>query len=1103
MTILVDLLRPDDLLNLRIETVNLKLDTDDPAHPVVIADDAEQPSYLIVNFPPQAIVEEAFYQSSAVKAPPADASKPYNQKPPSANLPAPDAGARARIGGPSRLVFRVPPDARIPYTIDGLLNWEDLSLNVSAIADMPEVPTDREANVAPAIKPPDKVETALELPYRLILSPAHGVSWDHAHGLKTHAGRTELWHTRLALRDAAGHLVPLSRRNPAPLRVIWSPDYNAKKFTKFDQPVMGVPDLDWNHPPGVLTAMTPSDRHELVVLTSAFHGFIKGLRDDGSIDYSAFRPTPVHAELLILSPLGGWLRSRGNWRPPTPWKTTMFEPPRPRRSFDELVKALSRAGIQHLRQEAPGTRRAGDIANMADVVIAANAANVAGGLAAIDPHLLPAYLGTAGDSLNLSEWVHIATQGRDHYVRIVYEGFVYPFRHRAALVKVTERKISDGKDGAPVAYLAQRLFVVIRQPLMDYGDERAADGQYGRHMPVSRIRLTTLITPDIDPPAKIAGSYTFWINVNNEPFRFHAVGEDIGGNQIDFTTALIFIPFSDYGATTVADVRTKHLSSGVRRLCPVPGQQVTFADRKAAHPRDNTTLTTQALHFNTDSKSVGGGFTYRPLLLKAAVKLPAVEQLLGTNAPAEIAYYQEYLALGFDAANRTGLFAHIAKETAPGALSIDKVQAAFSADQAGGVSTPNLSISGITRELGPLAGDDLTKLAGSDFNPADFFKDVKDAAKLFGSISIIDLLRSGSMDVGAPKVQLSEEAVAGSPNKKRLVATLEWTPEVQNASAGIVHLTVTPGVTKMSIKGRVERLIEVPPSPNPGPSGSMFEGELTDFTVDLLNVVALLFTSFTFRSEAGRKPIVNIALQGDEPVRFEGDLEFVNTLKEFIPPGLFGDGASLDVSPTRVKAGFGIGLPPIAVGVFSLSGISLNAAIELPFLEGKPLFDFAVSSREHPFSLIVAFLGGGGFFHLQLDTDGIRQLEAALEFGASASINLGVASGGVHIMAGVYFAMGKKNGVEFSVLAGYLRLGGELSVLGLISISLEFNLCFAYEDGKAAGRATLTVKVEVVFFSTSVEISVEKRFGGSSGDPRFFQVFETPAVWSQYASAFA
>jgi hypothetical protein len=99
--------------------------------------------------------------------------------------------------------------------------------------------------------------------------------------------------------------------------------------------------------------------------------------------------------------------------------------------------------------------------------------------------------------------------------------------------------------------------------------------------------------------------------------------------------------------------------------------------------------------------------------------------------------------------------------------------------------------------------------------------------------------------------------------------------------------------------------------------------------------------------------------------------------------------------------------------------------------------------------------------------------------------------------------MGVKDGQKYSILAGYLRMGGELSVLGLISVSLEFVLSFAYEDGKAAGRATLTVKVEVLFFSTSVEISVEKRFGGSSGDPRFFEVFETPAVWHQYAAAFA
>jgi hypothetical protein len=84
-------------------------------------------------------------------------------------------------------------------------------------------------------------------------------------------------------------------------------------------------------------------------------------------------------------------------------------------------------------------------------------------------------------------------------------------------------------------------------------------------------------------------------------------------------------------------------------------------------------------------------------------------------------------------------------------------------------------------------------------------------------------------------------------------------------------------------------------------------------------------------------------------------------------------------------------------------------------------------------------------------------------------------------------------------------MGGHLSVLGLIKISLEFVLSFTYDGGrdKAYGRATLTVQVEIVFFSTSVEITVEKAFGGSSGDPTFKQLVPTADIWAEYAEAFA
>ena len=42
--------------------------------------------------------------------------------------------------------------------------------------------------------------------------------------------------------------------------------------------------------------------------------------------------------------------------------------------------------------------------------------------------------------LSVEEWRHRATLGRDHYVRVVYAGFLFPFGHRASVVKITERQ---------------------------------------------------------------------------------------------------------------------------------------------------------------------------------------------------------------------------------------------------------------------------------------------------------------------------------------------------------------------------------------------------------------------------------------------------------------------------------------------------------------------------------------------------------------------------------------------------------------------------------------------------------------------------------------
>jgi hypothetical protein len=315
------------------------------------------------------------------------------------------------------------------------------------------------------------------------------------------------------------------------------------------------------------------------------------------------------------------------------------------------------------------------------------------------------------------------------------------------------------------------------------------------------------------------------------------------------------------------------------------------------------------------------------------------------------------------------------------------------------------------------------------------------------------------------------------------------------------------GTTALKVHGRIRKLVQFDPNA-PQPQTFDFTGELNHFQVGVLKSVYVNFDTFSFTSRSGEKPDVTVKLYETTPVEFRGDLRFVEELRKAIPPDLFGDGTSLDITPGGVRAGFAFALPPIAVGVFALKDVSLGAAVTLPFVDGKPVFDFNVSTREHPFLLSVSIFGGGGFFRLQLDTAGMKELEAAFEFGVTASVDLGVAGGSVHMMAGIYFSL-KRQEPPSTVLAarlgGYLRMGGSMKVLAIVTVTVEFNLTFVYDSAtdKAYGRATLTIEVDVAFFSVSVELTVERAFGGQSGDPKFKETFTSAPVWCKYAKAFA
>ncbi|MGE3297949.1 MAG: hypothetical protein AB7I68_11450 [Porticoccaceae bacterium] len=1068
MNLLQHLIRPDDLLNLWIETDNLRLDADpgdgaaasvdgQGAIPTLVVDDPRRPGLLTVIFPPQHIAEQAVFETPPFTGDP-DPNRPPAEPPGTPDEPRPAPGHfKARIAQSSRLVFEVPNGHRIPYTIEGLLDWSALAPRLHPIAALGEQATAAERAAAPTLSVPDAHQTVLELPYALLISPGTTGVWQHRLTPATHGGRSELWHTRLALRGPDGTITELDAEHTAPLRALWSTDRADTQN-------------DISNTPGIgRTALAPDDRRQLVILTSAFHGYetnpdrapktfvtfdlatgyLRNLRPWRRTP-APYVPLPFHARQLMLSPLGGWLKSRGKWEPPRPAQPSRWleaiDVLRDRHWADVLAPIARRAAAPLLRADKASDR--------------------------LLEMFVPAAPVAAAGALDLSEWVHVATQGRDHYVRVVYEGELWPFRHRAALVKITEREFRrNSASGLVVACLVQRMFIVVREP------EKTLDR---RDNPFTRVRLTTLITPDLAEPLVNAPFHrTFWVEVGpgaqRQKFHFHAIGTDQANRAVDFTIPLVFASITDVDKR-IADVAGLY-NADSQRGADAPGHKIAYTPLRGT---ENALLASQSLLFDADPSGAN------PALHSAAVHISQLEDLLGNSAPADIAYDSTYTTKGYDAANRTGVFATL----------ITPQPLAFRADQAGGIATPNQILTALSDQQGPVAGD-VAKARADNFDPAAYFP--KGAPRLFGTFDLLDLLlATGGLAKQAP--MLKSERIGNT-----LVTSLHWQPAVQKVDLDIAKFLPkeSPAGTIISVL-KIDSRIESPLTGATAPR-SEFTGSLTDFDIEILSSVTLHFVRFGFASVNGAKPDVSVALHDDHPLSFTGDLQFVEELRKAIPPGLFGKGASIELIGAGVRAGFAIALPPLEIGVFALKDVSLGAALTLPFLDGKPLFDFNVSERANPFQLRVAFFAGGGFFHLQLDTAGMRQLEAALEFGAAFGLNLGVASGEVHAMAGIYFAIQKESdGKELCRLTGYLRLGGRLSVLGLIRISIEFNLSFTYDGGtdKAYGRATLTVQVEVLFFSVSVDLTVERAFGGS-GDPLFLQTFDTAQRWQDYTGAFA
>ncbi|RSM87886.1 hypothetical protein DMH04_09170 [Kibdelosporangium aridum] len=690
----------------------------------------------------------------------------------------------------------------------------------------------------------------------------------------------------------------------------------------------------------------------------------------------------------------------------------------------------------------------------------------------------------------LKAWRHRTALGRDQYERRVLFGRLYPFGHEAILTITRERAIIGVPNGSRTG-LRARDRITVRSPIKTYpGNDKA-----GRQFPFSSVELLTTETPNGTVETLIGAARYIRVGVGTSKYAAHfkCLATDRAGRPVRFELPLAFVPegFGTVsGQPTFGDLATAYANRLDLSIARLDGQTIAMADpgpvgsaSAAPRPLDGVDVIANLARLGATSDSA-----FRPVFRELTGRVPGIERFTQAPVPLELRYVSAFLDNGFGSANPGEVFLRIA-ETSP------VLGLAERAVNGGIASALSMHVTGLSRRLGPVGGIVEQTVAGT-FDPKQWFKSALEGFTLLGIVKIKELIPDTGPLADAPVI--SQGIVDGLRSQ-----TVRWTTRLfakQNmipAPGGFARLRKGSG-------GQPELSIESVVTPTAG--GAVARTTCTVSNVDLCfglgpqDLVVVPFRKLSFTSIDGRKPDLDAELGR---VQFLGALAFVGVLARLVDPAGFHDPPALDVLPDRVRSTFSAPVPNVAVGMFSLENIVFGAQLDV-FFDQAPELALNFATFANPFRLTVSALGGGGYLALAMSaSSGLVRLEGALEFGASMRVDLGVAKGSVSAMGGVYFLVEGNQ----ERLTGYLRIRGELNVLGLISAAIELFLALTYDNGVLRGRAEMSVKVKLLFVSKTVRVSMERTFAGSNGDPTFAQLMDPggdgPRPWDTYCLAFA
>ena len=724
------LLRPQDQFQLQFRFENMRLETWIDASvraqkdiPPTGAPNARPPTgkqvhcrpipgrtpRVTVIFPPQHVVEEAFFES--LKSPPTTGIPPLGT-PPSVELhdgitPValdPDSNnttgdpqsvpVKCRLSGPSQLVFELPDSINsIPFDFDGLLSWQEWSPIIAATAKTDAAPKRTASGttpIPPIVDPtnPDTAgyATAIEMPYRLYLSPTERGGWAHSvDPVDYGTPNTELWHTRLGIRGEKGSVDEKDAANRIG-SAIWSPDFEGtltNPLPAHDSP----PDQFFPF----RTSMDGRDRAEIVHLTSNF-------------GINRFAPAPLQFDRLMLTPMGGYLLSLGAWNPPK-----LHDPasgPNDFLTVEQWRHQLQLARDQYVRVVYKG-------------------------------YLLP--------------FSHRAS-----LVKVTERVF---------------RQVTQPGSSVKVytALLRQYMYLTMQHPRRDF--PLMGQSFSGRGFPFQRVDVLTPSTPPIDDPQDqtlfwptvahqpFSLDFKFWDMDNNTSVA--------SANVLFVGAGVAQVPNS---ATNAIDTYEQGFPGDPNSdESDFNGQKIAFAP--SAKPGD-TTYNVKSITWDADLSTTDAETLYEndlpcfaPEVSSFVISSSTINRISGKSPTdlsslTKVVFYQNYLEAGFNPNTNRG---EVILQVSDSALNLSFGGGNGNVDKSGGLVSPDSLVVGFSRSAGPVGGrpsdvgpnpGTLTTTSALDihasgsFDPASFFGGLT-SAKILGAVKLSDIIGAFAQGMGS------------------------------------------------------------------------------------------------------------------------------------------------------------------------------------------------------------------------------------------------------------------------------------------------------------------------------------------------------------------